>query len=117
MERLWSLAGAISGNRWQMAGPRKRRNQAKTGATGCDQLPTGSHGKEGVDRARPFEPRTKVLFEMKAEGRAPTGLREYLRERPAIRVFYLLKTADLQGALTPKQADDATRTHGLLHGN
>jgi hypothetical protein len=55
MERLWSLAGATSGNRWQMRGPRKRRKQAKTVATGCDQLPFGAHGKEGVDGSSPSE--------------------------------------------------------------
>ena len=49
MERLWSLAVATSGNRWQMGTPRKRLQQAKTVATGCDQLPIGAHGKEGVD--------------------------------------------------------------------
>ena len=60
MERLWSLAGAISGNRWQMVGPRKRRKQAKTVATGCDQLPIGSHGKEGVGGSSPPEGSAKV---------------------------------------------------------
>jgi hypothetical protein len=39
MERLWSLAGATSGNRWQMPRRRKRRKQAETVALGCDQLP------------------------------------------------------------------------------
>ncbi len=55
MERLWSLAGATSGNRWQIGRPRKRRNQAKTVATGCDQLPWDLHGKEGVDGSSPSE--------------------------------------------------------------
>ncbi len=50
MERLWSLAGATSGNRWQMREPRKRQKQAKTVATGCHQLPIGAHGKEGGRR-------------------------------------------------------------------
>jgi hypothetical protein len=49
MERLWSLAVATSGNRWQMQEARKTQRQAKTVATGCDQLPIGAHGKEGVD--------------------------------------------------------------------
>ncbi len=39
MERLWSLAGATSGKRWQMPRPRKRRKQAETVAVGCDQSP------------------------------------------------------------------------------
>ncbi len=55
MERLWSLAGATSGNRWQIGRPRKRRNQAKTVATGCDRLPWDLDGKEGVDGSSPSE--------------------------------------------------------------
>jgi hypothetical protein len=55
MERLWSLAGATSGNRWQIGRPRKRRNQAKTVATSCDQLPWDLDGKEGVDGSSPSE--------------------------------------------------------------
>src|SRR5713226_6826395 len=55
MERLWSLAGATSGNPWQIGRPRKRRNQAKTVATGCDQLPWDLDGKEGVDGSSPSE--------------------------------------------------------------
>jgi hypothetical protein len=46
-----SLAVATSGNRWHMAGPRKRPKQAKTVATGCDQLPIGADGKEEVPRS------------------------------------------------------------------
>ncbi len=60
MERLWSLAGATSGNRWQTRRPRKRRIQAKTVATGCDQLPIGAHGKEGVDGSSPSEGSAKA---------------------------------------------------------
>jgi hypothetical protein len=45
MERLWSQAGATSGNRWQMRGPRKRLKQAdrmvkSMFATACHRLPT-----------------------------------------------------------------------------
>jgi hypothetical protein len=61
MERLWSLAGATSGNRWQIGRPRKRRNQAKTVATGCDQLPWDLDGKEGVDGSSPSEGFSKAL--------------------------------------------------------
>jgi hypothetical protein len=39
MEHLWSRAVATGGNRWQMGLPRKRLEQAKTVAMGCDQLP------------------------------------------------------------------------------
>jgi hypothetical protein len=45
--------------RWQearqIAQPRKRRNHAKTVAAGCDRLPSGAHGKEGVDGSSPSE--------------------------------------------------------------
>lgn len=47
VERLWSRAGAINGNRWQMAPRRKRLKQAKTVAVRCQRLP--SRCKEGVD--------------------------------------------------------------------
>jgi hypothetical protein len=55
MEPLWSPAAAISGNRWQMERPRKWLRQAKTVAVGCDRLPIGSHGKEGVSGSSPEE--------------------------------------------------------------
>ncbi len=53
MERLWSLAVATSGNRWQMPDPENPRQQAKTVATGCDQLPLNLDGKEVVDGSSP----------------------------------------------------------------
>ena len=59
MERLWSRAVATGGNRWQMGEPPKGPKKAQTVAVGCDRLPRGVHGKEGVDRARPCEPRTR----------------------------------------------------------
>jgi hypothetical protein len=55
MERLWSLAVATGGNRWQIAYPRKPRNTAKIVATGCNQLPRSQNGKEGVDGSSPSE--------------------------------------------------------------
>jgi hypothetical protein len=48
MEPLWSPVGATGGNRWQITKPQKRQKRAKTVAAGCDQLPKGAHGKEGV---------------------------------------------------------------------
>ena len=55
MEHLWSPAGATSGNRWQMGGPRKLLKQA-------DPQPVATHGngqsldgKEGVDGSSPSE--------------------------------------------------------------
>jgi hypothetical protein len=43
-----------------MVGPRERRKQAKTVATGCDQLPIGSHGKEGGSGSSPEEGSAKA---------------------------------------------------------
>ena len=61
MEHIWSQAVATSGNRWQIGTPRKRLNQAKTVAVGCDQLPIGAHGKERVDGSSPSEGYVKSL--------------------------------------------------------
>ena len=55
MERSWSLAGATSGNGWQMARPRKPLKQAKSVAVGCHRLSRASNGKEGVDGSSPSE--------------------------------------------------------------
>src|SRR5438105_2234822 len=55
MEHLWSQADASGGNRWQMRRARKRLKQAETVAVGCDQLPRGPDGKEGVDGSSPLE--------------------------------------------------------------
>ena len=45
-------------NWWQpvaMEKPKKRLKEAKTVAMGCDRLPFGAHGKEGVDGSSPSE--------------------------------------------------------------
>jgi hypothetical protein len=55
MGRLWSLAVATSRNRWQMERPRKRRNQARSVAVGCNQLPGNCHGKECHEEGPPAE--------------------------------------------------------------
>src|SRR5688572_18404616 len=60
MEHLWSRAVATGGNRWQMGLPRKRLEQAKTVAMGCDQLPGPQNGKEGVDGSSPSEGSAKA---------------------------------------------------------
>ncbi len=52
MERLWSPAGAISGNQRQIESPREPRKQAKSVAAGCHWLPLELDGKEGVDGSR-----------------------------------------------------------------
>jgi len=61
MERLWSRAVATSRNLWQKGRPRKRLAEAKTLAVGCDRLPPGPYGKEGVDGSSPSEGFTKFL--------------------------------------------------------
>ena len=48
-------SGRNPGNQWQMGELRKWLEQAKTVATGCDRLPIGAHGKEGVDGSSPSE--------------------------------------------------------------
>jgi hypothetical protein len=50
-------------NQWQPVANRnaaKRLKQAKIVATGCDRLPIGAHGKEGVDGSSPSEGSAKV---------------------------------------------------------
>jgi hypothetical protein len=61
MERLWSPAGATSGNQRQIGRPPKPRKQAKSVAVGGDWLPRASNGKEGVDGSSPSEGFTKSL--------------------------------------------------------
>jgi hypothetical protein len=55
MEPLWSPVVATGGNQWQIDRRESRKKQAKTVAVGCDQLPSGAHGKEGVDGSSPSE--------------------------------------------------------------
>ena len=46
---------ATVGNRSQIGWPQKPQKQAKTVAAGCDRLPFGAHGKEGVSGSSPEE--------------------------------------------------------------
>jgi hypothetical protein len=55
MEPLWNPVVATGGKQWQIGSARKPQEQAKTVAVGCDQLPEGAHGKEGVDGSSPSE--------------------------------------------------------------
>jgi hypothetical protein len=55
MEPLWSPAVAIGGKQWQIGREAQPLKQAKTVAVGCDRLPIGAHGKEGVDGSSPSE--------------------------------------------------------------
>src|SRR5712691_2370480 len=55
MEPLWSPVVATGRNPRQIGLLPKRLKQAKTVAAGCDQLPFGFHGKEGVDGSSPEE--------------------------------------------------------------
>src|SRR5437867_5751866 len=47
--------GATGGNQRQIARANEPEKQAKTLAVGCDRLPRGVHGKEGVDGSSPSE--------------------------------------------------------------
>ena len=50
-------------NRWQSAANRsgaRTEKQAKTVAVRCDRLPSGVHGKEGVDGSSPSEGSAKA---------------------------------------------------------
>jgi hypothetical protein len=60
MERLWSLAVATSGNRWQMGSAENGSDKPNSFALGCDQLPESFHGKEGVDGSSPSEGSAKA---------------------------------------------------------
>jgi hypothetical protein len=53
-------AVATGGNRWQTQQRRKRLKSAETVAVGCDRLPIGAHGNEGVDGSSPSEGLAKV---------------------------------------------------------
>ena len=69
MEPLWSPVVATGGTRSRIESRRKRREQAKTVAVGCDQLPGRAQGKEGVNGSSPDEapqkPRTRGCFRPK----------------------------------------------------
>jgi hypothetical protein len=60
MEHLWSTAGAPGGNQSQVEGPKNASNARKSVAVGCDRLPPGPHGKEGVDGSSPSEGSAKA---------------------------------------------------------
>jgi hypothetical protein len=60
MEHIWSRAVATGGNQSQMRRRRQRPRYAKTVAVGCNRLPIGAHGKEGVDGSSPSEGFSKV---------------------------------------------------------
>jgi hypothetical protein len=91
MEPLWSPVVATGGNRSQIARPRKRLNQAKTVAAGCDQLPFEAHGKEGVDGSSP------------SEGSAKAAQRDFLLwiglhvQQRALGMEPIMELSDLEG--------------------
>jgi hypothetical protein len=64
MELSWSAAVAVSGNQRQIGTPRKQPKQAKTVATGCDQLPIGAKGKEEVTRVHARSLATQFLLQI-----------------------------------------------------
>jgi hypothetical protein len=52
-------------NRWQPLAnppPQEPRKQAKAVAVGCDRLPGGAHGKEGVSGSSPEEGSAKAPY-------------------------------------------------------
>ena len=55
MEQLWNRGGATGGKRSARGTPENGLNWRQTVATGCHQLPFGSHGKEWVDGSSPEE--------------------------------------------------------------
>jgi hypothetical protein len=55
MEPLWSPVVATGGNRAQIAPAEERLKHAETVAVGCNRLPEGAHGKEGVSGSSPEE--------------------------------------------------------------
>jgi hypothetical protein len=55
-------SGATSGNQWRMRKTRTPQKQAETVAMGCDRLPQGPHGKEGVDGSSPSEGSAKPVL-------------------------------------------------------
>jgi hypothetical protein len=55
MEPLWSPVVATGGNQWQIRSALNPPKQAKSIADGCDPLPVGAHGKEGVDASSPSQ--------------------------------------------------------------
>jgi hypothetical protein len=73
MEPLWSPVVASAGNRSQIRTGQRRPKQAKTVAVGCDRLPFGAHGKQGVCRGLP--PVSGDSLPVK-EGSIPAGIVE-----------------------------------------
>jgi hypothetical protein len=74
MEPLWSPVVATGGNQWQIDRRESRKKQAKTVAVGCDQLPSGAHGKGRVDATSLFAKEGVALL-------APREARQVLRTR------------------------------------
>src|SRR6266566_10108603 len=62
MEHLWSPAGATSGNRWQMRGPRKWLKQADPQPVATHGNGSRPHGKEGVNGSSPLEGFAKAPY-------------------------------------------------------
>jgi hypothetical protein len=60
MERLWSPAGATSGNRWQMGRARKPLKLADPQPVATHRNRFNAHGKEGVDGSSPSEGSAKA---------------------------------------------------------
>jgi hypothetical protein len=61
MEPFWSPVVATAGNQPQIGFAADPQKPAKTAAIGCNRLPLGAHGKEGVDGSSPSEGSAKPL--------------------------------------------------------
>ena len=79
-------------NLWQMGKPKKRLEQANTVATGCDQLPIGAHGKEGVDGSSPSEGFAEVPEVVRLSTRPTPVTRGHLRARCDVRTWFARRT-------------------------
>jgi hypothetical protein len=109
MERLWSLAVATGGNRWQTGRRRKRLRNTKTVAVGCHQLPAPLHGKEGVSGSSPEEGSAKAT-QIAASGRMNLHELQF-----AMGMEPLMELSDLEVAsATPHGARNKRKKRGRL---
>jgi hypothetical protein len=108
MEHQWSQAVATGGNQRQMGEPRKRLGQAKTVATGCDRLPIGAHGKDGVDGSSPSEGLNKALqigFCVACDGALSIPGEEYAKDVRMVEWHFASTHLDATIILTPSRRD------------
>src|SRR5438445_5288972 len=108
MERLWSLAVATGGNRWQTGQPRERLKEAKRVAAGCD-------GKEGVDGSSPSEgfsflPALVIAFVFSADADRIFRRPPSVHQRPRIELGRVERVEELDGVLASVPSEVAVVT-------